>query len=277
MKLVIFTTCKPFVGDDSWRQEQAIRSWTLLEGMEIKIIIIGNDNGTKEISEKYKLIHEPIVRNLQGRPYLYSMFEIANKYANDEDVLLWTNSDMIYFNCLINSIKFIKSSNSIKDYCLVGARHDWLNPSILKTLTGDSFLANMELLQTQHGQAKISHTESDKYVVTKHAPTGIDYAIHSKTTFINRFNKNLVIGGWTHDMKLLGCAIKYNIFTCDISEANFCIHQNHDYIHSAKQNSNNIYWKNNNTNANSADIMKGITDTRYLIKKEGTSYIQRAR
>ena len=40
MKLIIFTTCKPFIGDDAWRQEQAIKSWTLLEGIEKKIIII---------------------------------------------------------------------------------------------------------------------------------------------------------------------------------------------------------------------------------------------
>ena len=38
MKLIMFTTCKPFIGDDSWRQEQAIKSWNLLKGIEIKII-----------------------------------------------------------------------------------------------------------------------------------------------------------------------------------------------------------------------------------------------
>ena len=38
MKLVIFTTCKPFIGDDAWRQEQAIKSWTLLEGIEKKLL-----------------------------------------------------------------------------------------------------------------------------------------------------------------------------------------------------------------------------------------------
>ena len=59
MKLIIFTTCKPFEGDDAWRQEQAIKSWTLLQGMEKKIIVVGNEKGTKEICDKYDLIHEP--------------------------------------------------------------------------------------------------------------------------------------------------------------------------------------------------------------------------
>jgi hypothetical protein len=50
MKLVIFTTCKPFIGDDSWRQEQAIKSWTLLTNIEVKIIIIGESEGVCPIS-----------------------------------------------------------------------------------------------------------------------------------------------------------------------------------------------------------------------------------
>ena len=62
MKLIIFTTCKPFIGDDEWRQAQAIKSWILLENIEKKIIIMGNDEGTKEICEKYNLIHEPNIK-----------------------------------------------------------------------------------------------------------------------------------------------------------------------------------------------------------------------
>ena len=98
MKLIIFTTCKPFINDDSWQQEQAIKSWTLLANIEKKIIILGNDEGTQEICEKYNLIHEPDIKTLDGVPYLYEMFLTANKYADEDDVMLWTNSDMIYFH-----------------------------------------------------------------------------------------------------------------------------------------------------------------------------------
>jgi len=45
MKLIIFTTCKPFIGDDAWRQEQAIKSWTLLKNIEKKIIFRHLDIG----------------------------------------------------------------------------------------------------------------------------------------------------------------------------------------------------------------------------------------
>ena len=81
MKIVIFTTCKPFEGDDAWRQEQAIKSWTLLEGMEKKIIVVGNDKGTKEICDKYNLIHEPQVRNISGIPYFLIPKKLNKPFA----------------------------------------------------------------------------------------------------------------------------------------------------------------------------------------------------
>ena len=104
MKLVIFTTCKPFLEDDAWRQEQAIKSWLELKGIEIKIVIIGNDKGVKEICEKYNLIHHPNIKNFENVPYVYDMFMIGASYADKEDYLLWTNCDIIYFQELIQNI-----------------------------------------------------------------------------------------------------------------------------------------------------------------------------
>ena len=228
MKLIIFTTCKPFKDDDAWRQEQAIKSWTLLEGMEKKIIVIGNDEGSKEICEKYNLIHEPEVRNLHGIPYLYSMFEIANKYANNEDVMLWTNSDMIYYNTMIESIKFFKENKpDIDNYLLVGARIDWMNPKILSDLTKEHFFGNIIINKGEN--TNICKTDSQKYECARHKPCGIDYVVHSKSTFINNINKNLVIAGTRHDMIMVGVGIQNNFFTCNITQVNPVIHQNHGY------------------------------------------------
>ena len=96
MKLIIFTTCKPFINDDAWRQEQAIKSWTMLEGMDKIIIVMGNDKGTKEICQKYNIIHEPEVKNLYGVPYLHAMFEIAIKYADKIHVDLTRNNNNLF-------------------------------------------------------------------------------------------------------------------------------------------------------------------------------------
>tara|TARA_B100000530_G_scaffold309720_1_gene235690 strand:- start:1270 stop:2097 length:828 start_codon:yes stop_codon:yes gene_type:complete len=241
MKLIIFTTCKPFIGDDAWRQEQAIKSWTLLEGIEKKIIILGNDEGTKEICDKYNLIHEPDIRTLQGVPYLYDMFLIANNYANDEDVMLWTNSDMIYFQDMIDNIlSFKKYRPNEKNYLLVSGRIDWYNPKILEKLDKQYFYNNINLNNKYTG-VDICFVESKKFECCNHPLCGIDYVIHSKSTFLNNIDKNLVIAGTRHDMIMLGVGINKNYFTCDITSTCPVIHQNHGY---------------NNVNQNKATILR---------------------
>jgi len=264
MKLVIFTTCKPFKGDDTWRQEQAIKSWTLLEGMEKIIIVIGNDEGTKEICEKYNLIHEPNIRLLNGVPYLYDMFEIANKYADDDDIMLWTNSDMIYYNKMIECIKYFKKTKpDIDKYLLVGGRIDWANPKPLYDLTETHFFSNINFNNGQN--LNICKTESDKYECFHHLPCGIDYVIHSKSTFINNIHKDLVIAGTRHDMIMVGIGIQKNFFTCDITQTCPVIHQNHGYLYkggthgASNPHAQALY----NNNVRCGGTIKAITDCKY--------------
>ncbi len=228
MKLIIFTTCKPFINDDAWRQEQAIKSWTLLKNIEKKIIIIGNDKGTKEICEKYNLIHEPDIKTLTGVPYLYEMFLIANNYADDDDIMLWTNSDMIYFQDMINTIYSFKINKpNEKKYLLIGQRIDWHNPKKLEKISKNDFFEKINF--NNKPTIKIEKTDSLYNECSLHAACGIDYVIHSKTTFLNNLDPNLVIAGTRHDMIMVGVGIDKKYFTCDITNTCPAIHQNHDY------------------------------------------------
>ena len=242
MKLIIFTTCKPFIGDDAWRQEQAIKSWTLLEGIEKKIIIIGNDEGTKHICDKYNLIHEPNIKTLDGVPYLYEMFLIANNYANDDDIMLWTNSDMIYFQDMINTIfNFKQQKPDEKNYLLIGCRIDWLNPKKLEKITKNDFFNKINL--NNKASVNIEKQDSLYHECSLHPPCGIDYVIHSKTTFLNNLDPNLVIAGTRHDMIMVGVGIDKKYFTCDITSTCPVIHQNHGYrqkIESSNLRHNNL-------------------------------------
>ena len=244
MKLIIFTTCKPFIGDDAWRQEQAIKSWTLLQGIEKKIIILGNDEGTKEICDKYNLIHEPGIKTLQGVPYLYEMFLIANEHANDDDVMLWTNSDMIYFQDMIDNIlSFKKHKPNEKNYLLVGGRIDWYNPKILEKLDKQHFYNNINL-NNKYIDVNIRFVESKKFECSNHPLCGIDYVIHSKSTFLNNLDPNLVIAGTRHDMIMLGVGLDKKYFTCNITDTCSVIHQNHGY-NNVSQDKINILRTNN--------------------------------
>ena len=273
MKLVIFTTCKPLIGDDKWRQEQAIKSWTLLKGMEIIIIIIGNDEGVKELCEKYNLIHEPHVRNIKNVPFLHDMLEIGVKYSEPDDYLLWTNSDMIYYQHMIENIirfkYFRKVNTSIQNFALVGGRTDWHNPKILKDISYNLFISNLNI--NNKNTTDICQTNSSKYECSYHALCGIDYVIHSPTTFINKIDKQLVIAGTRHDMILVGTSISNNYYTCNITDTNPVIHQNHGYpkgythmnIVNDNHHRNNILnvLKYNNMRCNG--IMKNISDAPY--------------
>jgi hypothetical protein len=258
MKLIIFTTCKPFIGDDAWRQEQAIKSWTLLENIEKQIIIIGNDEGIREICEKYNLIHEPNVKTLNGVPYLYEMFLTANKYATEEDIMLWTNSDMIYFQDIIitiNSFKINKPAE--KNYLLIGQRIDWHNPKKLEKILKNDFFENISL--NNKPSIKIEKLDSLYYECSLHLPCGIDYVIHSKTTFLNNIDPNLVIAGTRHDMIMVGVGINKKYFTCDITDTCSVIHQNHDYDNKDLNKLANL--KNNNYKC--SGLQKSIIDSPY--------------
>ena len=109
MKLVIVTTCKPFEEDIAWKQEQSMKSWTMLKGIELKIIVVGDDKGVKEICDKYNFIFRPDVKKKGPVPYLVSMLNIAYEYASEDDVVMWTNADMTYGQDLIETILFLKS------------------------------------------------------------------------------------------------------------------------------------------------------------------------
>ena len=228
--LIIFSTCKPFKGDDYWRQEQAILSWTKLKGMRKKIIIIGNDEGIQNICEKYNIIHCPNVKTLDNIPYLDSMFKIANSFADNSDYLIWCNSDIIFFNDLIDNIlefNNLRDTSKIhfKNYILTGQRNDWHNPKKINNLDKESFIKNMNSKNIRTNS--VEKLDSKLYECSLHLPCGIDYIIHSKSTLINRFDERLVIAGQRHDMILFGIGIQNNFFTCDITNTNFIIHQNH--------------------------------------------------
>ena len=137
---------------------------------------------------------------------------------------------MIYYNDLIKTIitfDKVRKSNKLKDFLLVGGRHDWHNPKILKDLSKEEFIKNIHINEEKHND--ICQRDSSFNECSVHATCGIDYVIHSKTTLINKFDEKLVIGGPRFDMILLGVGLTNGYFCCDCTKTNFVIHQNHGY------------------------------------------------
>jgi len=185
------------------------------------------------------------------------MFLIANKYANQEDVMVWTNADMIYNKTMIDTIMAFKNKFAgLINYLLVGQRFDWDNPKVLDDLSYEHFMKHMNTDKRT--------SDSSPYKCTLHAPCGIDYLIHSKTTIVNNIDTNLVIAGTRHDMILLGSGLQNNHYTCDISATNVVIHQNHGYKEAIE-----LLGKLKVNNNKCTGVQRSITECKYKSNMNG--------
>lgn len=205
MKLIFFTTCKDFTNEYEFIQPQSILSWNQLN-CEKQIIIIGDDIGSSDFCKKHNFTFEPEIRKFDGYvPYLKDMFLIAEKYADDDDIIIWTNADMMYFDDMVNSIKHIDKNN--ESFCIVGRRYDWTKPRLL-----DKPIDNIDQILKES---------------SLHAACGIDFVATKKGILTKSISDKLIIAGGGHDMKLLGYAKNLNIPTFDISNTCIAIHHNH--------------------------------------------------
>jgi hypothetical protein len=114
---------------------------------------------------------------------------------------------------------------------------------------------------------EIMQTNSSYHECSQHALCGIDYVIHSNTTYVNNIDKNLVIAGTRHDMILVGTSIMLNHYTCNITNTNLVIHQNHGYnkiklLHILKKN-----------NLKCEGIQKNISDCNHNSKYDSNNNI----
>lgn len=88
-------------------QHKAIRSWISLKPRP-EILLIGNEEGIKEVCEQYGLRHVPHVRtNEYGVPYLNSAIEQAIRHAS-HDILCYVNADIVVSSNLTTAIAQIK-------------------------------------------------------------------------------------------------------------------------------------------------------------------------
>jgi hypothetical protein len=207
--LTIFTIPKPFTGHIGIIQRNAIISWFSLVP-KCEIILFGDDPGIREIAEEFGLIHVPDIRkNQYGTPYLDDVFKKAQDIAHN-NVLCYTNADIIFFNDLPDSV----GKNPSKDYLMVGERWDVDIKTPLNT-SQESWTRVLFDFVRQH------HTCQDF--------PGMDYFIFPKGQF-QEF-PHFLVGrrGW--DNWLIYHVRKRKIPVIDATQVIHAIHQNHTYAH----------------------------------------------
>ena len=205
--LTIFSCPKPFYGHTEVIQRNAIKSWTMLPSSP-EIIILGDEEGTKDVCKEYNIRHIPEVqRNKYDTPLMSSIFSQAEKYASNR-FMCYINADIILMSEFIIAIQRVIQQTP--ECLIVGRRWDL---DVNKTIDfSNNWEDKMKSIARLKGEL--------------HAYSGIDYFI---------FPKGLItmlpfaIGRIMWDNWFIYKCRSLKIPVIDISPTTTIIHQNHDH------------------------------------------------
>ncbi len=247
--LTIFTIPKPFRGHNKIIQRNAIKSWVKL-APECEIILFGADDGVEAAAHELGAIHMPTVEKTEfDTPLLSSAFDFAQKFAKN-NILMYANSDVIFFQDLIEAVQSIEKSS----FLLCGRRWD------LDVKEEIDFKDNGwpdKLLERVKNKGKL------------HGLSGIDYFIFPRH-LINMPAFAVGRPGW--DSWLIYHVRSRKIPIIDTTEAIMVIHQNHDYSHSKfgeKKRVGGPEWQRNIEIAGGLSNMMTLRDADWLLGKTG--------
>ena len=204
-KICIFTCVRPFVGEQDRIQRNAIESWLHLDPKP-QIILFGSDDGVHTIAHEYNLLGVSGVQcSESGAPLLNDVFRVAQGISQT-DIMMFSNSDMIYIQSLLNTIDLVDEQIK-KDYLVVGRRWD----VDIKSRINFSIpwwpawvLSASNLL---------------------HGISGIDYFVFRRPAWVNI--PAFAVGRPAWDNWLLGKAVEYGHSVVDATNGITAIHQNH--------------------------------------------------
>jgi hypothetical protein len=208
--LTIFAMPKAFTGHSAVIQRNAIRSWTLLQPRP-EILLLGDDEGTKEASEEFGTTYIPdIARSEYGTPLLDSIFQVAQDAASNP-LVCYVNSDIILMSDFMAGVKSVADREDI--FVLSGQR--W-NLGVTEPI---DFQEDWE----ETLRARISANGG------LHDRTGTDYYVFPKGVYYDI--PAFAIGRTAWDQWLLYSARGRGIPLIDGTPQILDIHQNHDYSH----------------------------------------------
>lgn len=207
--ITFFSAPKPFINPHiAMIQRNAIKSWTLLE--DVEIILLGDEVGLSEIAREFNLKHFPNVKvNENGVPLISSMFEIARENSNS-DLLCIINADMILMDDFVDVTKQIGQKSN---FVLLSQRWDYDITSALDFAEGWQLQLRKNVLEQNQ----------------LHRPSGSDFFLFPKSCYQDIPNFTIGRAGW--DNWMIYKARKENWAVIDCTPALMIVHQNHDYSH----------------------------------------------
>lgn len=131
--ITVFSTCKPFVGEDEWRQKNAIRSWLKFTQ---SIILFGKES--KHAAKDLGCMYVPDVETKHGKPLISDMFRQAQDIGHGNR-FCYLNADNIVTGL---DDAFCYVGQKFHHFLLVGKRWDWIRPSEVETFDREWWLSH---------------------------------------------------------------------------------------------------------------------------------------
>jgi hypothetical protein len=214
LMLTIFAIPKPFEGQISVIQKNAIQSWTKLHP-DCEVILLGDEPGTGTVAAEFKIKHVPLLKlNEFGTPLVSSAFELAQAVAS-YPIICYVNADIILLSDFSPGIQ--KVSHRFDKFLMVGQRWnidynqpiDFIKPDWETDLKQD--VAKNGLLFTNWG---------------------IDYFAFHVGQYLNM--PLFAVGRPSWDNWMIYRARTLRIPVIDATGTVTAIHQNHGYQHVPK-------------------------------------------
>lgn len=210
--ITIFFSPKPFIDSEiSIAQRNAIASWKAL-GNGIDIILFGNEQGTKEVSEEFSIKYVPDVPcSKEGFPKVKEMFAYAENISS-YDLLMYINSDIILLNDFVETVSRISKEMQGKRFLMLGQRHDL---DLYRAIDFEENDWQEKLIKLTSNEGKLR------------GPGAIDYFLFRKGMWPVDM-PSFVIGRVQFDNWLIYCARFMRIDVIDSTRTITAIHQNHE-------------------------------------------------
>jgi len=247
--LTIFTIPKPFTGHNKIIQINAIKSWILLEP-KCEIYLFGDDEGVAETAARLNVNHVSFIEKTEfGTPLLSSAFSTAQKLAKN-DLLMYVNADIIFFQDVIDAIKKIDKPL----FLICGRRWDL---DVKEEIDFNESSWSLKLINKIKGEGVL------------HGLAGMDYFIFKRDSFVM---PEFAVGRTGWDSWLIFKMKSMKIPVINATEAINIIHQNHDYSHSkfgGKKRVGGPEWKKNIKIAGGLTNLLTLREADWILNKNG--------
>jgi hypothetical protein len=214
--------------------------------------LFGDDEGVAETAHELGVVHVPVIeKNEFGTPLLSSAFGSAQESVKN-NILMYANSDVIFFQDLIEAVQGIDRSS----FLLCGRRWDL---DVKEEIDFGNKRWNEELLDKVKKEGK------------RHGLSGMDYFVFPKNTIDM---PAFAVGrpGW--DSWLIYDMRSRRVPVINATDAITVVHQNHDFSHSKfgeKKRVGGPEWQKNIEIAGGLTNMLTLRDADWVLGKSGLS------